>query len=52
MFENLILIAVVIMILWVGTLAFYLVTSHQQTDLQENIESLQSMLDESDNQSS
>jgi hypothetical protein len=52
MFENLLLIAVVIMILWVGILAYYLVTSRQQTDLQKNIESLREMLDEEDNHSS
>ena len=52
MFENLVLIAVIIMILWVGTLAYYLVTSRQQTDLQENIESLQTMLEDGENRSS
>ena len=52
MFENLLLIAVVIMILWVGILAYYLVTSRQQTDLQKNIESMREMLDEEDNHSS
>ena len=51
MFENLVLIAVVIMILWVGALAYYLITSRQQSDLQENIESLQSMLEEGENHS-
>ena len=52
MFENLILIAVVIMIMWVGVLAYYLVTSRQQADLQKDIESLREMLDEGDTQSS
>jgi hypothetical protein len=51
MFENLLLIAVVIMIMWVGALAYYLITSRQQTDLQKDIESLRNMLDEADNQS-
>lgn len=51
MFENLLLIAVVIMVLWVGVLAYYLITSRQQTDLQKDIESLRNMLDEADNQS-
>lgn len=52
MFENLLLIVVVIMIMWIGILAYYLVTSRQQADLQQDIESLREMLDESDTQSS
>ena len=48
MLENLLLIAVVIMILWVGVLAYYLYTSRQQTDLQKEIEDLRDMLDETD----
>lgn len=51
MFENLVLIAVVIMILWVGALAFYLITSRRQTDLQKDIETLQKMLDEGESRS-
>ena len=51
MLGNLVLIAVVIMILWIGVLAYYLVTSRQQKDLEKNIESLREMLDESDNHS-
>lgn len=52
MFENLLLIAVVMLIMWVGVLAYYLITSRQQTDLQKDIESLRNMLDEADKQSS
>lgn len=52
MFENLLLIAVVIMIMWVGVLAYYLITSRQQTDLQKDIESLREMLDEPENKNS
>jgi uncharacterized membrane-anchored protein YhcB (DUF1043 family) len=52
MLENLLLIAIVIMIMWVGALVYYLVTSRQQTDLQKNIESLREMLDETENQNS
>ena len=51
MFENLLLIAIVIMIMWLGVMAYYLVTSRQQTDLQKNIESLRDRLDETENQS-
>jgi hypothetical protein len=50
MLENLLLIAVVIMIMWLGVLAYYLVTSRQQTDLQKNIESLRDMLDKTEDQ--
>ncbi|MEJ2747853.1 MAG: hypothetical protein P8183_08080 [Anaerolineae bacterium] len=52
MLENLLLIAVIIMIMWIGVLAYYLITSRQQTDLQKNIESLRDMLDEPENHSS
>ncbi len=52
MFENLLLIAIVIMIMWLGVMAYYLVTSRPQTDLQKNIESLRDMLDETENQNS
>ena len=51
MFENLLLIAIVIMIMWLGVMAYYLVTSRQQTDLQKNIESLRDRLDGTENQS-
>ena len=51
MLENLLLIAIVIMIMWLGVMAYYLVTSRQQTDLQKNIESLRDRLDETENQS-
>jgi preprotein translocase subunit YajC len=50
MLDNLVLIAVVIMILWIGVLAYYLVTSRQQKDLQKDIESLREMLDKTDDQ--
>ena len=45
MFENLLPIAIVIIVMWVGVLAYYLVTSRQQSDLQDSIESLSEMLD-------
>lgn len=50
MLDNLVLIAVVIMILWIGVLAYYLVTSRRQKDLQKDIESLREMLDKTDDQ--
>ena len=47
MFENFLPIAIVIIVMWVGVLAYYLVTSRQQSDLQDSIESLSEMLDNS-----
>lgn len=52
MFGNLLLIAVVILIMWVGILAYYMITSRQQNDLQKDIENLREMLDEKKNHSS
>ncbi len=45
MFENFLPVAIVIIVMWVGVVAYYLVTSRQQRDLQDNIESLREMLD-------
>lgn len=52
MFDNLLLIAIVIMIMWVGVLAYYLITSRQQADLQKDIEFLREMLDKPENKNS
>lgn len=52
MLDNLLLIAVVIMIMWVGIMAYYLYTSRRQTDLQKEIEDLREMLDETDDHNS
>lgn len=44
MFENYLLIAIVIIILWVAGFAFYLFTSRQQRDLEDEVEDLRKML--------
>ena len=41
---DLLLIAILVTVLWVGSLGFYLYTSRQQRDLQAGIESLQELL--------
>ncbi len=46
MFENFLPVAIVIIVMWVGVLAYYLLTSRRQGDLQGNIESLRAMLDD------
>ena len=48
MFDNLLLIAIVIIIMWVAVLAYYLFASNRQIDLQENIEALNKMLEQSE----
>ncbi len=48
MFDNLLLITIVIIVMWLGMLVYYLTTSRQQGDLQQNIESLRRLLDKSD----
>lgn len=46
MLDNLVLVAVVIIILWLGAMAFYFYISRQQRDLAEEIEKLRDQLDE------
>ncbi|MBE2199552.1 MAG: LapA family protein [Anaerolinea sp.] len=45
MFDNLVLIAVVIILLWLASFGFYLYTSRQHRDLQQAVESLKRQLD-------
>jgi uncharacterized membrane-anchored protein YhcB (DUF1043 family) len=42
---DLVLIAIVVGVLWIGSLGFYIYTSRRQRDLQASIESLQELLD-------
>lgn len=44
MFDNLMLVAVIAIILWIGIYAFYMVTSRQQRQLQQDIEALDDLL--------
>jgi hypothetical protein len=48
MFDNLILVAVVIIVLWLGAMAYYYFVSRQQNDLADEIEKLRAQLDEID----
>lgn len=48
MFENFILISIVIIILWIAILAYYLLSSRQQRNLQKDIDSLNDLLDRTD----
>lgn len=50
MFDNLLIIAIVIILFWVAALAFYLITSRKQIDLEKRIQSLNEMLDQTNNQ--
>lgn len=46
MFDNLTLIAAVVIVFWLGVFAYYMITSRQQQNLQQDIEELQQMLGE------
>ena len=46
MLDNLSLLAAVIIILWLATLAYYFYTSRQQKDIQNDIDWLRKKLDE------
>lgn len=50
MFENLNLLIVLIVILWLGAFGFYLYTSRQQKNIGDELERLQKKLDESEKQ--
>ena len=52
MFDNLLPLAVVIIVLWVGVLAYYMTTSRQQGKLQDSLKNLRELLDEADHQDS
>ena len=45
MFENLTAIAIITSILWMGMIGFYVYTSRQQKDIQQDIQELEELLD-------
>ncbi len=47
MFENLIFIAGIAAVLWLGTFVYYLFTSRQQSEIAREIEDLEEQLGES-----
>lgn len=48
MFENLVLIAIVLIAVWLGSYVLYLYSSNQHKVLQQDVESLQQDLQDSD----
>lgn len=48
MFENLTLVVVLIVVLWLGAYGFYLYTSRQQKDIVDDLERLNNKLDEAE----
>jgi uncharacterized protein HemX len=44
--ENLTLLAVVIIVLWLGVLAFYMFSSRQQVDLHKELDDLEKQMDQ------
>ena len=46
MFDNLTLIAIIVILFWLGIFAYYMITSRQQQELQKDMEELQEMLDD------
>ena len=46
MLDNLPLLAVIIMLLWVGAFAYYMTTSNAQRQLERDIEALKNRLNE------
>ena len=51
MFDNLTLLVIIIVALWVGAFGFYLYTSRQQKDIADELERLQKKLDEDEKHS-
>ncbi len=47
MFENLLLVAIGMIIIWLASFGLYLYSSNQHKDLQQDVESLQRDLDRS-----
>lgn len=47
MFSNIVLVTVIIFILWLAAMGYYLYSSRQQESLEEQVESVQKLLDDS-----
>ena len=48
MFDNLTVIAIIIIAAWVVTLAFYFYTSRQQREIRQELDELRSLMEERD----
>lgn len=46
MLDNLTLVALLIIVVWVATLAYYFYVSRQQTEIREELEGLQKLMDQ------
>ena len=46
MLDNLTLLAIIIIVVWVATLAYYFHVSRQQKEIREDLDALRAMLDE------
>ena len=45
MFDNLMNIAAIVSVMWMGLIGFYVYTSRQQKEIREDIEALEELLD-------
>ena len=48
MFDNLMVVALIIIVLWLGAMAYYFYVSRQQRDLADEIEKLREQLDDAE----
>ena len=46
MFDNLLLVIIIIIVLWLGAYSYYWVSSRQQKDIVDQVEQLRQKLDE------
>lgn len=46
MLDNLTLLALIIIVVWLATLAFYFYTSRQHNDIREELDEVRALLDE------
>jgi preprotein translocase subunit YajC len=51
MLQNLTMLAILILILWAGALAYYFIVSRQQKQISEEIEELRQLLEETEGES-
>lgn len=50
MLDNLTLLALIIIVVWVATLAFYFYTSRQQKEIREELEAVRDLLEKEEEQ--
>ncbi|NHZ72119.1 MAG: hypothetical protein GWP17_03425 [Aquificales bacterium] len=47
MFSNFMLVTVIVFVLWLGAMGYYLYASRQQESLENQVEAVQTLLDDS-----